>query len=169
MNYIQIYENFINNRLKLLKDIELNDDRMLEFILDLMPDTLEVLDYDFGNIDTLGDLGRDGYERDSFISLGLKGIIKNKDEFYYFFAIMPKFVDREQEIVKIENLKSLKSDLYRLHTNLSEYDIHYVLRHIEDGQSFIESLDGDIKDILKTISEYPEHKFYSILMKITKK
>lgn len=117
----------------------------------------------------MGDLGRDGYKRDSFISLGLKGIIKNKDEFYYFFAIMPKFVDREQEIVKIENLKSLKSDLYRLHTNLSEYDIHYVLRHIEDGQSFIESLDGDIKDILKTISEYPEHKFYSILMKITKK
>jgi len=77
MNYIQIYENFINNRLKLLNDIILNDNKMLDMILDLVPDTLEILDYDFGNKDTLDHLDRNGYHRDDFIKSGLNQIIQN--------------------------------------------------------------------------------------------
>lgn len=137
MNYIKIYENFLDDRSKLLSNIEkINseikevDDKMLDKILDLIPDILEInylnedkriekFDYNFA------------YENDikayKFV-LGLRNVYTSR---------IREFFDKY--------IKVFQSDLYRIDTLSNDYKIEYIFQYNNSlhkylDNSFIKSL-----------------------------
>ena len=134
MNYIKIYENFLNDRERIYNDIEkLNskikdvDSEMLDSILDLIPDILDIRDFEDGKF------GRFIYNlsfQEKIYAYKFTLTLQNVDSSY-----ISKFFDKY--------IKIFQSDLNRIDT--LDYRIEYHMNynnnlHIYKDNSFIKSL-----------------------------
>lgn len=102
MKYIKIYENFLKDRNKLLDDIKSLDNKMLNEILDLIPDILDTgcVDYEFNHMSNGDGSGLpDRYELKLFLK---------KDKFFDKY------------------LSTFKKDLRNIDNILNDYDIKYI-------------------------------------------
>lgn len=135
MNYIKIYENFLNDRYQIFNDIEkLNskikdvDDKMLDSILDLIPDILDIRDLNedkkFGRF-----IYQLSYEEiyDAYkFTLSLQNV---------YTSYISKFFDKYIKIFQID-LNRINTLDYRI-----EYHMNYNNKlHVYKDNSFIKSL-----------------------------
>lgn len=135
MNYIQIYENFITDRNKLLYEIELVDKKMENELLDLL----------CGLIDIKG------------FSYKFYSNTKSKDYVYFLHIENERLESEFNSKTSFKEIKSVfKSNVYQMNDVLSlDYDIKYtmgVIRVLKDS-------DGLRKGILPNAWRYIDQYF----------